>query len=481
MGRLRTETWPGNPAAPRAADQRRGTFDAYLPHHVTGWQPLLPADIAAFIADVERKLSRTASILAADSAPVAMFFWAESLGSSRIEGVTPRARRVVHALLAEASKSPPHRRGPVGEAIGNIEATAETLRILAPPASLTVEQICRAHRILMRSSPDPRLGGVLKTSQNWIGGSDWHPLDGDFVPPPADLCEPLMEDLVAYLRAGHHSPLLEAVVAHAQFETIHPFGDGNGRTGRALLFAALKHRCAPNGFMPPVSLALSQDREAYLRSLRVYQSYLGSPDDIARSTALIPLIETIGVAARRSCDAAESYAAAVARLQAQWRTRVGQRTGRSAALSAVNLLASRPSLTPALLAEHSGFSERRCADALRRLTEAGITRSRRVAPHLRSYDADRIFDMYEVMSTTMTDPQAARLGFAEITDEPFLPVADESGREGGPGAGAVSEGWDRCPLLVQSTGQRCGLAAVHGGHCRTIPQRRRPPRRPSAQ
>lgn len=412
-----------------------------------------------------------------------MFFWAESLGSSRIEGVTPRARRVVHALLAEASPSPPHRRGPVGEAVGNIEATAEALHMLARPESLTVERVCRAHRILMQSSPDPRLGGVLKTTQNWIGGNDWHPLDGDFVPPPADLCEPLMEDLVAYLRAGQHSPMLEAVVAHAQFETIHPFGDGNGRTGRALLFAALKHRCASDGFMPPVSLALSQRRDAYLRSLRTYQSYVGAPDGLARSAALVPLIEVIGVAVGHSCEAAESYAAAVARMQAQWRTRVGQRTGRSAALAAVDLLASQPSLTPKLLAESSGFSERRCADALRRLTEAGITRTRRIAPRLRSYDADRLFDMYEVMSTTMTDPQAARLALHEIADDPFLP--DDNGSEAPPTSDPVGdvrvENWDRCPLVVQSTGQRCGLAAGHRGHCRSIPQRRRSPRRRSAQ
>jgi len=102
MGYLRTETWPGNPAAPRAADQRQGTFDAYVPQRVTGWQPLLPADIAAFVTDAERRLSSTASVLAADSAPVAMFFWAESLGSSRMEGVNPRARRVVHAVTADA-------------------------------------------------------------------------------------------------------------------------------------------------------------------------------------------------------------------------------------------------------------------------------------------------------------------------------------------------------------------------------------------
>ncbi|WP_423916595.1 Fic family protein [Candidatus Poriferisodalis sp.] len=476
MGFLRTESWPGNPAAPRAVDRRLGTFLAYVPHRLIGWHPLLPANVAAFVADAERQLVATASVLAPDSASVSMFFWAESLGSSRIEGVSPQARRVVHALIAEASPSPPHRRGSVGEAIGNIEATSEALRILVQPAALTVELLCDAHRVLMDSSPNPRLGGVLKTTQNWVGGNDWHPLDSDFVPPPPDECRPLMEDLVSYLRTGDHSPVLQAVVGHAQFETIHPFGDGNGRAGRALLYAALRHRCASEGFMPPISLALSQNRDVYLRSLAAYQSYVGAPDDAHRSAAIIPLLEVVSTAVNQSCEAASSYANAVSRLQDRWRERVGQRTGRSAALAAVNLLVSQPSLTPELLAAESGFSQRRCADALRRLTEAGITRSRRVGPRLRAYDADHIFDMYDVMSSTMGDPQSARQLLGQIADDPFLRVDDSDDRSGVTESVELGAKWDRCPLLVRSTGQRCGLAAGHRGHCRAIPQRRHPPR-----
>ena len=476
MGLLRTESWPGNPAAPRAIDRRPGTFRAYVPHRLTGWHPLLPADVAAFVADAERQLVATASVLAPDSASVAMFFWAESLGSSRIEGVTPQARRVVHALIAEASPSPPHRRGHVGEAIGNIEATEKALRILAQPAALTVELLCDAHRVLMNSSPNPGLGGALKTTQNWIGGNDWHPLDGDFVPPPPDECRPLMEDLVAYLRTGDHSPVMQAVAAHAQFETIHPFDDGNGRAGRALLYAALKHRCASEGFMPPVSLALSQNRGAYLRSLAVYQSYIGAPDDVRRSAAAIPLAEVVSTAVNQSCDAASSYAVAISRLQDRWRERVGQRTGRSAALAAVNLLASQPSLTPEILASESGFSPRRCADALRRLTEAGITRSRRVGPRLRAYDADRIFEMYDVMSSTMGDPHSARQLLGQIAGVPFLPTNDSDDFSSAVESVDLGAQWERCPLRVRSTGQRCGLEAGHRGHCRAIPQRRHPPR-----
>lgn len=475
MGFSRTESWPGNQMAPRVADRRAGTFEAYIPHHLIGWNPLLPADIAAFVAQAEQKLAETAAVLAPDTASTSMFFWAESLGSSRIEGVTPQARRVVHALVAEASVSPPRRRGPVGEAIGNIEATSEALHIFAQPTKLTTELICDAHRVLMKSSPNPRLGGVLKTTQNWIGGNNWHPLEGDYVPPPPDVCRALMADVVMYLQSSHYSPILQAAVAHAQFETIHPFGDGNGRTGRAIAYAVLKHRCAPDGFMPPVSLALSQSRDAYLRSLGAYQSYIGPPDDVRRSEALIPVLEVIGDAVRVSCAAAQTYAHAVSRLQDHWRVRVGQRAGRSAGLAAVDLLASRPSLTPRMLATESGFSVRRCADALRRLAEAGIVR-RRVGPRLHVYDADRIFDMYEAMSSTMGDPESASELYDEIIATPFQPVENGDDVLGDARNSTLAANWDPCPMRVRSTNQPCGLAANHNGHCRAIHQRRHPPR-----
>ena len=205
MGTYRTQTWQGNPAAPTAHERRIGAFEAYVPHDLVGWHPLLPADMAGFVAPAELDLSETASVLTPNAASTSMFFWAESLGSSRIEGVSPRPRRVVHTMIAEASPSPPHRHGAVGEAIGNIEATQEALRILEHPSALTVDDLRNAHRVLMRSSSAPFLGGALKTTQNWTGGNDWHPLDGDFVPPPPEQCLPLMEDLVVYLRTADHS------------------------------------------------------------------------------------------------------------------------------------------------------------------------------------------------------------------------------------------------------------------------------------
>lgn len=481
MGTYRQEFWPGNPEAPRLRDRRQGHFDAYIPHPISEWQPTLPADLVAYTVQTEQMLSATAANSTPASDSPGMFFWAESLGSSRIEGVNAPARKVVHAMVSETTPSPLYRRGVVGEALGNIDAVTEALRIIAEPSLLQLDDIRDAHAALMQSSPNPSLGGVIKATQNWIGGNDWHPLDGDFIPPPPEVALSLLDDLLCYLRTSPHTPILKAVLAHAQFETIHPFGDGNGRTGRAVLYAMLKHECAPHHFMPPVSLALSHASKSYMDALQVFQGYVGPPDDPRRSEALCQIVEVVSVAARRSCTAVGAYVAAVERLQEHWLRRVTQRGDRSAAAAAVRLLASRPSLTPEILSEISGYSRKRCASALLRLEEAGITRRHTIGPNLRVHDAPAIFDMYEAMSVTIDDPAAAEERYDEIvatasTGSPDLPAGsgphDEQARGQTP-----QRGWSVCPNKVASTGRPCGLAANHRGHCRSLPQRKRPPRR----
>ena len=476
MGELVTQSWHGNPRALRARDRRPGEFEAYVPHPVSSWQPMLPADTAAFIAEAENELRTTATELHSSVASGGLFFWSESLGSSRIEGVMPATRQVVHALVRR-QHSPGHMfHDAATQVIGNIEATDDALAMLADRSNVTLQSLLDAHRTLMASSPTPRLGGVIRADQNWIGGNDWHPLDGDFVPPPPDRCAALLGDLIAYLRSDDHSPLLQAAIAHIQFETIHPFGDGNGRTGRAVLYGVLKQRCAPDGTMPPVSLALSRNKDAYLASLAAYQSYLGGPDDRGRSEALGSWLEVLAAAVHQSCAAVRNYQHAMGRLQQHWRAAVGGRRGRAIAEEIINLLPSRPSLSASLLSELTGYSRARCADALRRLEAIGIVRGRRVksAAGLRTYDADRVLDAYEVMASTIYDIDTASDDYAQIIEHPL--IAAEQPDRGQGSQDEAAQQWARCPLQVTSTGRPCSLPADHDGACRHLAHRQKPPR-----
>ncbi|MFV1971604.1 MAG: Fic family protein [Acidimicrobiia bacterium] len=109
----------------------------------------------------------------------------------------------------------------------------------------------------MERSRRPELGRVVRERQNWIGGSSYNPCSAVFVPPPPDHVDGLVQDLIEYVNGDEHSPLVQAAIAHAQFETIHPFADGNGRTGRALIHVILRRRGLSPTFVPPISLVLA--------------------------------------------------------------------------------------------------------------------------------------------------------------------------------------------------------------------------------
>ena len=465
MGRHVSQRWHGNPQALRARDRRGGRFSAYIPHPLEGWQPLLPADVVAFLSETERILVDAAGRLKPRSGG-GVCFWAESLGSSHIEGVVPNPKRVVQALAKRQHTGEGAAHGAVAEVIGNIDATAQAQQMLAQRQHLRLLALLDAHRTLMAASPTPHFGGVVRSHQNWVGGNDWHPLESEFVPPPPEMCRPLLEDLVVYLRGDDHPPLLQSAVAHAQFETIHPFGDGNGRAGRAVLYGLLKHRCVPDGIMPPVSLALSRNRDAYLDALAEFQTYVGEADHRGRSEALVRWLEVLAGAVQQSSAAVVRYQEAIGALQHHWRTAVGGRQKRSVAASVIDCLPANPSVTAKTLAEATGFSQRRCGDALRRLEVAGVVKGRSAGPSLRVYDADKVFEAFNVMSSTVCDPRASSSDYAPTLADPLL-VGDGSDA---PGANPPLA---PCPRNVKSTGLPCGLARNHRGHCRHLPHRRR--------
>ena len=83
----------------------------------------------------------------------------------------------------------------------------------------------------MANAPNSDITGVVRTDQNWIGGNDYNPCGTDFVPPPQEYVDPLLHDLCEAIAGDSFPPLVQAAMVHAQFETIHPFDDGNGRTG----------------------------------------------------------------------------------------------------------------------------------------------------------------------------------------------------------------------------------------------------------
>lgn len=168
-----------------------------------------------------------------------------------------------------------------GFAIGNaddVEEVTNYLRAfrlvqdnLRDPAGLpiSVRLLCDAHRLLLDGvRGNGRQPGELRRSQNWIGGT--RPGNAAFVPPPAEQVADLLADIERFIHddaASDLPPLVKIALIHAQFETIHPFLDGNGRIGRLLIAALMEHwRLLPEPLMY-LSGYLKQHQTAYYQRL----------------------------------------------------------------------------------------------------------------------------------------------------------------------------------------------------------------------
>ena len=184
------------------------------------------------------------------------------------------AHRGLRRLVAQPRPRPHRSRGPPGAARGRSPRTSPRWRRRSRSptgrARSGPDDLLAIHATLMAGDERAR-PGRLREEQNWIGGRLGNPSDAAFVPPPEDLVGPLLEDLVAFIARDDLPAVAQAAIAHAQFETIHPFIDGNGRVGRALIHVILRRRGAATRFVPPVSIVLAARPAAYVDGLTAFR------------------------------------------------------------------------------------------------------------------------------------------------------------------------------------------------------------------
>ncbi|MDE0654035.1 MAG: Fic family protein, partial [bacterium] len=232
MARLETRHWAGDERGPTRRDRRPCDYEVYIPDLLVGRRYVLDGDVAADIADAEAMLIRlnaTAGALAGTEALARLLLRAEAVASSRIEGLEVGGRRLLRAQAARQLGEDPRDVTAV-EVLGNIEAMHWAIEAVPPGGVITVETVMEAHRLLLAGTRLATHGGHTRNVQNWIGGSNYNPASAAFVPPPHDLVDSLLADLVAFCNDDSLPAVAQAAIAHAQFETIHPFVDGNGRT-----------------------------------------------------------------------------------------------------------------------------------------------------------------------------------------------------------------------------------------------------------
>jgi Fic family protein len=201
----------------------------------------------------------------------------------------------------------------------------------------------------------------VRESQNWIGGNDYNPIGAACVPPPPEHVRPLLNDLCAFATRTDLAPIVQAGIAHAQFETIHPFADGNGRVGRALIYAVLRRRGEIRHYVPPISLILAAEPKAHIGGLTGF-----------RNGGVSAWIAEFADATARAATEAERLADEIEQLQSAWLEALGQPRRDAAVRQLVSALPQQPVIDVAVAQALTGKSHVAVGNALQALERAGI-------------------------------------------------------------------------------------------------------------
>lgn len=282
----------------------------------------------------------------------------ESVASSRIEGVHLSHKRLARAAYQAETGLRDQR---AAEVLGNVEAMKRAIEVGSADRPFEVADLLDIHGTLLRFTIDAEIAGVIRTSQNWIGGNDHNPVGASYVPPPAGLVSSLLEDLCAFANRVDLAPVAVAALAHAHFETIHPFADGNGRAGRALIYTILRRRGEITNYLPPISLILAAQPKGYVVGLTNY-----------RKGAVSAWVEQFAEATAEACAAAEHLADAIARQQERWLDALGQPRRDAAVRQLVSALPQQPVIDVAVAQHLTGKSHVAIGRALQQLEDAKI-------------------------------------------------------------------------------------------------------------
>lgn len=338
-------------AATPSARRARAVYQAVVPATIANRQVPLSAASLSAATDAAIAIARFDTSMGGEIAPFAsVLLRSESSASSSIEQLTASARAIAEAELGA-------RKGSNAEAIvGNARAMSAAIALSSELTVATIEQM---HRALLEET-EPKIAGQLRQEQVWIGGGSSGPHGARFIPPHHERVPAALDDLVTFMGRGDIPALVQAAIAHAQFETIHPFADGNGRTGRALVHALLRNKDLTRNVSVPISAGLLSDTASYFRAL---DAYAGGEVD--------PIIEQFSEASFVAIENGTVLVDDLRRVRASWAETI---TARSDALihQVADLLIRQPVINARLAADAMDVELRNVLPALERLEAAQI-------------------------------------------------------------------------------------------------------------
>lgn len=339
-------------ALSRTARRRlRSTYRAVITPQLAGITPSLPPELLALTDEAAQELARFDGELGQELAPfAAVLLRSESASSSKIENLTASARAIAEAETRGDGKTN------ATMVVANQRAMSAAIELAA---DINARAVLQMHRALLVAS-EPDIAGKWRTQQVWIGGSGLSPHGATFVPPHPSRVEAAIGDLLAFIDRDDVPLLVQVALAHAQFETIHPFPDGNGRVGRALVQAHLRNKRLLRNVTVPVSAGLLVELDRYFAALTSYRD--GNP---------APIIEAFSNASFAAVANGRTLANELRALRKRWEGRVTARAD-SAAWRVLELLLRHPVVSAVLVGKELGIAPQNVYRALRPLEAAEI-------------------------------------------------------------------------------------------------------------
>lgn len=342
-----------------AADRMVREIEVSTPPDLSRANPHLPPKLGLLldealvaIGDLEREHGPQLGPLAA------LLLRGESVASSKIEQIESGLddyARALHGMRSNAAAT---------SMAASTAALDDLITSVDDRSDIDLAAVLRAHRVLMRDDPFERsCAGRVRDVQNWIGGSDHSPRGALYVPPPAATLDQHLDNLLMLANRSDLNPLLQATMVHALFESIHPFMDGNGRIGRALINTVLRRRGATRRVVIPLASALVARCDDYFDRLGAF-----------RTGDLAPLVESFAVGVRIAAQESATSADHLARLPDSWHEHAGRPRQGSATQRLLDRLLDTPIFNADDAQRSVGGATSSIYAAIDRLASAGIVR-----------------------------------------------------------------------------------------------------------
>lgn len=328
----------------------RGNYFANVPPKIEKTDFAIPSSLGSAVTRVSQLIAEFDNEHGEILSPfTAMLLRSEAAASSEIENLSASPRSILQAEIGIST----------GGNAEQIAANTDAMRLAVESADeLSLAGILEMHKILMsrqRSVP----AGVLREVPVWIGGRS--PVSASMVGVESRNLEAAMNDLLLFIKRDDIPTLMKAALAHAHFENIHPFEDGNGRTGRALVHSMLRKEGVTKNSLVPISAGLLTAPQRYYQALDFYREGNAGP-------IVTLFVESATTAVRNARQLSDD----ILKTKEMWKVKLGTIRSDSSVWKVLTYLSGTPVITIQSGLNHLDISQTSLYDSLNLLETRGV-------------------------------------------------------------------------------------------------------------